>query len=320
MSSFAILRTQKLKTNSAIRGSLKHAFREQETQNADDARTPENTHLKAENSEQAMQNIQGLLPDKIRKNGVRVIEYLMTASPEALNSKSREEQNAYFSDAKKWLEERHGAENVAYLGVHRDEKTPHMYAYVVPIDEKGKLNARAFLGGSKHVMSELQTDFSEKVGERHGLTRGVKNSKGKHQTLKAFYSKTNDLDSLKVAIRPSDLESKVTKKSFLFTEKESPAQIARRIEREVDAKFKPLVALATKAHDKVIRLKHLEEIMPTQQKEVSAVRDAFKSLTKKQTSEVLNMAFDMQNANNKASQEALQRRQEQQKPSRGMER
>lgn len=192
MSRFAILRTQKLKTNTAIRGSLKHAFREQETLNADGELTAENEHLKAENSEQAMRNIQALLPDKIRKNGVRVIEYLITGSGEAINEKTRAEQNAYFSDAQKWLEDKHGADNVAYVGIHRDETTPHMYAYVVPLDDKGKLNARAFLGGTKHVMEELQTDFAEKVGTVHGLDRGRAKSKAKHTSIKEYYARVND--------------------------------------------------------------------------------------------------------------------------------
>ena len=30
---------------------------------------------------------------------------------------------AYFSDALKWLKQRHGGANVVYSGVHRDEET-----------------------------------------------------------------------------------------------------------------------------------------------------------------------------------------------------
>ncbi|WP_252513350.1 plasmid recombination protein [Acinetobacter nosocomialis] len=31
--------------------------------------------------------------------------------------------------------------------MHRDETTPHLVAYVVPIDSKGNLNCREFLAG-----------------------------------------------------------------------------------------------------------------------------------------------------------------------------
>ena len=176
---YAILRTQKLKSMQSVRRSLKHSFREQETPNADPTRTPENTHIGANTSEEAIEKIKARLPEKIRKNGVLAIEYLVTASPDDLHAKSRKEQDDYFSDAKKWLEEKHGAENVVYAGIHRDETTPHMYAYVVPIDSKGKLNCRAFLGGAK-ALSEMQTDFADRVGIKHKLERGIEGSRAKH--------------------------------------------------------------------------------------------------------------------------------------------
>ena len=49
-----------------------------------------------------------------------------------MQGKARSSQDAYFRDALDWLKNKHGAENVVYAGIHRDETTPHMYAYVVP--------------------------------------------------------------------------------------------------------------------------------------------------------------------------------------------
>lgn len=57
-------------------------------------------------------------------------------------------------------------------GIHRDETTPHLYAYIVPIDERGRLNCRAFYGGAG-ALRLMQTDFAERVGRKHGLERGV---------------------------------------------------------------------------------------------------------------------------------------------------
>ena len=51
---YAILRIQKLKSAVAVRNSLKHAFREQETPNADSESTPNNTHIGAESSLEAI--------------------------------------------------------------------------------------------------------------------------------------------------------------------------------------------------------------------------------------------------------------------------
>ncbi|QQM83495.1 plasmid recombination protein (plasmid) [Klebsiella quasipneumoniae] len=83
--------------------------------------------------------------------------------------------------------ERHGAENLIYAGIHRDETTPHLYAYVVPLDPQGKLNCRHFLGGAK-ALSQMQTDFAERVGQRHGLQRGIEGSKARHTTVRQYYA------------------------------------------------------------------------------------------------------------------------------------
>ena len=84
MSRYAILRTQKLKATGAVWRSLKHAFREQPTPNADPAKAAQNAHLGANSAAEAMQRLRDRLPEKRRKDAVLAIEYLITASPEAM--------------------------------------------------------------------------------------------------------------------------------------------------------------------------------------------------------------------------------------------
>lgn len=200
---YAILRTQKLKSGTAVRRSLLHAFREQPTPNADIEHTADNTHIGAASSAEALDRFNARLATvgTVRKNAVLAIEYLVTASPEAMHGKTREQQDAYFRDTLDWLKAKHGTENVLYAGVHRDESTPHLYAYVVPIDARGKLNCRAFLGGAG-ALREMQTDFSARVGERHGLRRGVEKSRAKHQTVRAFYGRLAQLEADDPALQP----------------------------------------------------------------------------------------------------------------------
>lgn len=187
---FAVLRTQKLKSGIAVRRSLAHAFRERETPNADASRTPDNTYIGAADVDTALERFNARLPDKVRKNAVLAVEYLITASPEDMRGKSREEQDAYFRDGLDWLKRRHGAENVVYAGIHRDETTPHMYAYVVPLDRQGKLNCRSFLGGAQ-ALSQMQTEFAQEVGQQHGLQRGIEGSKARHTSIQQYYSRVN---------------------------------------------------------------------------------------------------------------------------------
>jgi Plasmid recombination enzyme len=190
MAHFAIVRIQKLKSAGSVHRSLKHALREQDTPNADSERTPDNTELGAESVKEAMAAFRSRLPEKHRKDAVLAVEYLITASPEAMNSKTRTAQDAYFSDALDWLKNKHGAENVVFSGIHRDESTPHMYAYVVP-RVGDKLNAKAFFGGAK-ALNQLQTDFSQSVGVKHGFERGQERSKAHHVPIREYYARVNE--------------------------------------------------------------------------------------------------------------------------------
>lgn len=229
---YSIFRVQKLKSATALRGSLKHAFREQDTPNADPSRISHNSHFGAASVAEAMAGYKSRLPEKVRANAVHCIEYLITASPEILKQKTRAEQDAYFDDALAWIRERHGAENVIYAGVHRDETTPHLYCYAVPIDEKGKLNCRQFLGGTSHRLSELQTKFSSEVGERHGLQRGLEGSKAKHVDIKDFYQQINKPTPKigKLEIPPAGMAARL-----------NPVEYGQQVAEAVTSQIKPTV-------------------------------------------------------------------------------
>lgn len=197
MANFCIFRTKKLKTDGNVGASVAHALRTRETPNADPARTPNNWNDWNKNPEkanrQAMARYRELLPDKIRKNGVRAIELLMTASPDAMQKKSRKQQLAYLNDCLHWAEDVFGKNNIFLKSVQFDETTPHLSMFLVPIDEKGKLNCRYFLGG-REKLSQLQDNFYENVGKKHGLERGIKGSKAKHKTIRQYYQELKSLD------------------------------------------------------------------------------------------------------------------------------
>ena len=121
---YAILRTQKLKATGAVWRSLKHAFREQPTPNADPDKAAKNEHVGAASAAEAMQKVRDRLP----RNGARtrcwpsVPDHRQPGGHAGDGGKSA----AYFNDALKWLRERHGRANVVYAGVHRDEHAPHV--------------------------------------------------------------------------------------------------------------------------------------------------------------------------------------------------
>lgn len=216
MPRFAILRVEKLRHPHNITGSAAHTFRELYTPNADPSRTPTNTILVGPDSAAGvLAAVKERIEDAEKQKGaVPCIEYLITASPDTPALRS----DAYLLDALDWIREKHGTANIVSAVIHRDEKSRHLVAYVTPIIETpgrtrkrsvnagrgpdGKmqrktievteaptrrLSAASFLDGRKKL-SEMQTDFAEKVGKAHGLERGIQGSRAVHQRVQRFYA------------------------------------------------------------------------------------------------------------------------------------
>ena len=209
---FAILRTAKLKSFGNIGGSLAHTYRTIDTPNADPYRTVNNEHDLADPAT-VTEAIKARLPDKYRSDAVLCIEHLITASPEWIGW-GEDAEKKFFEQARKWLDAQYGSQNVIATSIHRDETTPHLIAYVVPLDANtGRLNAKKWLGGRKK-MTDMQTSFAKQV-ESLGLKRGLEGSKAEHTTIKQYYS---DLIHTAEADTPAFQDRPELPKKAMFTE------------------------------------------------------------------------------------------------------
>ena len=238
---FAILRTAKLKSFGNVGGSLSHTYRTRETTNADPDRADTNEHSHSSPAE-VMQALRDRLPDKYRKDAVIGLEYFVGASPQWFDGKTREQQDAYFRESIDWLEKRHGKENVIGWSIHRDETSPHLVAYVVPISDRGTLNAKQWTGGAA-VLSKMQTDFAKNVGARNDLERGIEGSKAHHQTIKGFYAQIGQAGQ-QIIVSPAMTEPKVLKKNLFSTEYETPETVAQRVTGAVQRAYTPTIEQA----------------------------------------------------------------------------
>jgi len=102
MANYAIMRCAKLKSMASVASSLQHNFRERETLNADAEKTPDNEHLAASSTAEAMEQLRDLLPEKRRKDAVVAVEYLFTTSPEWAESSSEAAQARFFEKSIEW--------------------------------------------------------------------------------------------------------------------------------------------------------------------------------------------------------------------------
>lgn len=116
---------------------------------------------------------------KVRRDAVKLVEGIITASPEFFEGKSEEECRRFFEDSYEFVKAYMGAENVIHFTVHMDETTPHAHWGAVPIKD-GRLSWKAFFDG-RGGLSAFQDRCFEKVGEPWGLDRGEKHSGRRYQ-------------------------------------------------------------------------------------------------------------------------------------------
>jgi hypothetical protein len=191
---YAIYRTAKIKTAGQLAGSANHMTRSSPTPNADPRRAELNEILIG--SDDPAADVRALLPEidqrdadgllLRRSNSVLAVEVLVTASPEwwaeATPAMRKDWQRATLD----WLAEAWGGrQNLAHMRMHGDETTPHLTGYVVPLDERGALNCRSFIG-ERQQLREQQTGYAEAVAHL-GLQRGVPGSKAIHQAVSRYY-------------------------------------------------------------------------------------------------------------------------------------
>ena len=192
----SIIRIKKHKSIASLQSRENHTYRKRETPNADPAKLHRNKLLFGQENYSAVAD--NFLQEyksagsKIRKDAVLAVEFLLTASPEFFDEGSKNERDERL---KKWCEaqiefmkKEHGEKNILCMYLHLDEKTPHIEAYVVPMDGKGKLNCKSFYG-ARNALNQLQTRYANH-NKDFGLQRGAKGSRATHQEVKKFYDQS----------------------------------------------------------------------------------------------------------------------------------
>ena len=103
---------------------------------------------------------------------MRVVEALVTASPEFFKGKKKSEVKAYFQEALDFIREHQDPKNIISAVVHMDEKTPHMHLCFVPLTEDERLSAKEIVGNKKKL-TQWQDRFWEHMVKKYpDLERG----------------------------------------------------------------------------------------------------------------------------------------------------
>ena len=114
---------------------------------------------------------------RTRSDSVRVVEALVTASPEFFKGKKMGEIKAYFQEALDFIREHQDPKTIISAVVHMDEKTPHMHLCFVPLTADKRLSAKEIVGNKKKL-TQWQDRFWEHMVKKYpDLERGESASK-----------------------------------------------------------------------------------------------------------------------------------------------
>lgn len=179
---YAILRVQKCK-GAAIGAMQYHNDREpgkHANPDIDQTRTRLNREMRPHVDYE--REVQARIDDgysgerKVRKDAVKLVEGIVTASPEFFARADDDKVRKFFDDAYRFCCDEFGESNMVHFTVHMDEETPHAHFGFVPLRD-GKLSWKEFFP-NKMALGKMQDRFYGRVGALYGLSRGEKRGDG----------------------------------------------------------------------------------------------------------------------------------------------
>ena len=109
---------------------------------------------------------------RTRSDSVRVVEALVTASPEFFKGKKKSEVKSYFTEALDFIQKHQSKDTIISAVVHMDEKTPHMHLCFVPLTEDKRLSAKEIVGNKKKLTWWQDEFWKHMVKKYPDLERG----------------------------------------------------------------------------------------------------------------------------------------------------
>ena len=109
---------------------------------------------------------------RTRKDSVRLVEILFTATPEFFKGKKLPEIRQFFEETLHFFVQHQSRETIISAVVHMDEKTAHMHLSFVPLTPDGRLSAKEIVGNKKKL-TWWQDKFWEHMVQKYpDLERG----------------------------------------------------------------------------------------------------------------------------------------------------
>ena len=183
-------------------------------------------------------------------DSVRVVEALVTASPEFFKGKKKGEIKAYFQEALDFIREHQDPKTIISAVVHMDEKTPHMHLCFVPLTADKRLSAKEIVGNKKKL-TQWQDRFWEHMVKKYpDLERGESASQtGRDHIPPRLFKEAVHLHRMKDQImailndtNPFNKKAKAEELEALLGKYVPGAEALRTKLKKYDAAYKALTA------------------------------------------------------------------------------
>jgi Plasmid recombination enzyme/Protein of unknown function (DUF3991) len=286
-----ICRISKLKSFGAIAASIDHVERNRDTPNANPNMV--NEKFISATPDHLIEQVYHRIGDqKIRTNGVLCVEILLSVSPEYFRpgdmSKAGQwdgQQLDHWKQANQhWLNDKFG-DRVVRAELHLDESTPHIHAYLVPLDENGKLNCKSIFGG-RQKLSQFQDHYAQAM-QPLGLERGIKGSRATHTEVKEYYAAVNlPMDA---ALNPAEIQSQLADRQRVLKENEELKLTLRFIESQRQL-------LENQLQQAQVSLSKQQQDLKEWQKKFQVIAGQLRQLPLKQVAHELGMVEEMSNS------------------------
>lgn len=186
---FAVYRFAKLKDWGQVGAMGMHNERTRDVPNADPQRRYMNERLAGSGDWQidVHSKLDGV---KVYKNSVLTYDLVLSASPEWFETAHPDQIRDWVGSSMGWIRSTFGEERIAAAVLHRDEKTIHIQAAVVPVVDtptRGRHLAASHWTDGPGKLRGLQTSYARAVAHL-GLERGIEGSKAKHQSQHRWYA------------------------------------------------------------------------------------------------------------------------------------
>ena len=154
---------------------------------------------------------------RTRSDSVRVVEALVTASPEFFKGKKKGEVKAYFQEALDFIQKHQSKDTIISAVVHMDEKTPHMHLSFVPLTADKRLSAKEIVGNKKKL-TQWQDRFWEHMVKKYpDLERGESASEtGRDHIPPRLFKEAVHLNRMKEQILKLMTDTNLLNKIFLI--------------------------------------------------------------------------------------------------------